>query len=133
MQKQVCPECGSGKVTSVGSELSANPDFACAACSWSGSSADLMLVDASRALANLGLMGDTELALTETVAANLQTELRNRAGTEIVKSILAAGVVAKSDKYIVVRLLRAGVNACRTAILDEVTAIQEEMGDGSRN
>jgi hypothetical protein len=119
MRVELCPQCGSGKVSRV------NPlgdTCKCDGCGWAGKERELMVTQIAQ--------GAMDVAVA--VAQQFLVQLTQEASLPIGRAMFRAGLIQRdTDSAIVGRLVRAAVTAASTAVLSEVDAIQKEISDGT--
>ncbi len=121
MKVELCPQCGSGKVTHVSAIAG---DCRCDQCAWTGKERDLLVTE---------VHGST-LEMAMVVAQSFLLALTQEASIPVGHALFKSGLLPRNtDSHTVGRVLRATmVGACRAA-LSEIDVIQKELSDGLPN
>jgi len=119
MKVELCPQCGSGKVSRT------NPladTVKCDGCRWAGKERELMTTEVAQ----------DSMAVALAVAQNFLIALTQESAIPIGRAMFKAGLVQSgTDSVVIGRLVRSAVTAACRATLEEVDHIQEEMVHGT--
>ena len=121
MKVELCPQCGSGKVSRV------NPlgdTVKCDGCGWAGKERELMATHVAQ--------DSLEVALA--VAQEFLITLTKEAALPIGRAMYVTGLIQRGmDSAVVGRLVRAACTAACKATLEEIDRIQKEISDGGNS
>lgn len=121
MRVELCPECGSGKVSRI-SPL--GDDCKCDGCGWAGKEGRLMRAN----------VDEDALSAALQVAQMYLVTLTEEASMPIGKAIVRSGLLSVADdKAVLGRVLKAAVMGAHRATLDEIGAMQKELTSGIKS
>lgn len=119
MKVELCPQCGSGKVSRT------NPlgdDVRCDGCAWIGKERELMAAQVAQ----------DSLTVALAVAQHYLIALTQEAAIPIGRSMFRAGLIQPgTDSKVIGRLARAAVTGACRATLEEIDRMQKETVDGT--